>query len=111
MYPPALAQRLRAGGHDVVAALDVEVELASKSDEDVLTWAARNDRCLVTENVSDFARPAHLGADHCGLIFVPARRYPRTASGIVRLGAALDARPAAEQLPGRGGITWLAAAG
>jgi hypothetical protein len=107
MYPPVLAQRLRAGGHDVVAVLDVEVGLASKSDEDVLTWAARNNRCVVTENVSDFARLAQQGYAHCGLVFVSSRRFPRTAAGLQRLGAALDSLLSAKQLPGREGVAWL----
>ena len=107
MYPPALAHRLRADGHDVVAVLDVEVGLASKSDEDVLTWAARNNRCVVTENVSDFVRLAQQGFAHCGLVFVSSRRFPRTASGLHRLGDALDALLSAKQLPGREGVTWL----
>lgn len=42
MYPPALASRLRDRGHDVLAALDLEVGLSSRSDEDVLAWAARH---------------------------------------------------------------------
>jgi hypothetical protein len=107
MYPPALAQRLRADGHDVVAVLDIEVGLASKSDEDVLTWAARNSRCVVTENVSDFARLAQRGFAHCGLVFVSSQRFPRTGSGLRRIGDALGALISAKQLPGRGGITWL----
>ncbi|MFI5916069.1 DUF5615 family PIN-like protein [Dactylosporangium sp. NPDC051541] len=107
MYPPTLAKRLRDSGHDVVAVLDIEVGLASRSDEDVLAWAARNYRCVVTENVSDFARLASQGAAHCGLIFVPARRYPRTRSGLVRLGDALDVLLASKQLPGKDGVTWL----
>jgi hypothetical protein len=57
MYPPALAKRLRDKGYDVLAVLDVEVGLASRSDDDVLAWAARNNRCVVTENIRDFARP------------------------------------------------------
>jgi len=108
MYPPALAQRLRDRGHDVLAVLDVEVGLASRSDEDVLAWAARNNRCLVTENVSDFARLASQGVAHCGLNFVLAPRYPRTASGLVRLGDSLDVLLASKQLPGRDSVTWLA---
>jgi predicted nuclease of predicted toxin-antitoxin system len=48
MYPPALARQLRDQGHDVLAALDLEVGLSSRSDEDVLAWAARCDRCVVT---------------------------------------------------------------
>jgi hypothetical protein len=107
MYPPALAQRLRAEGHNVVAVLDVEVGLASKSDEDVLTWAARNNRCVVTENVSDFARLAQQGFAHCGLVFVSSRRFPRAGSGLRRLGGALDALLASKRLPGRDGIVWL----
>lgn len=107
MYPPALARRLRDGGHDVLAVLDVEVGLASRSDEDVLAWAARNNRCVVTENVSDFARLASQGVAHCGLIFVLAQRYPRTAGGLIRLGNALDVVLASKQLPGRDGVTWL----
>ncbi|HET8683929.1 MAG TPA: DUF5615 family PIN-like protein [Micromonosporaceae bacterium] len=39
MYPPWLAQRLRDNGHDVLAVLDVEVGLASRSDDE-LAWAA-----------------------------------------------------------------------
>jgi hypothetical protein len=108
MYPPALAQRLRDSGHDVLAVLDVEVGLASRSDEDVLAWAARSNRCVVTENVSDFARLASQGVAHSGLIFVLAQRYPRTANGLVRLGDALEALLAAKQLPGRDGVVWLA---
>jgi len=36
MYPPALAQKLRADGHDVLTVLDLEVGLASRSAADVL---------------------------------------------------------------------------
>jgi hypothetical protein len=107
MYPPALARRLRGSGHDVLAVLDVEVGLASRSDDDVLAWAARNSRCVVTENVSDFARLASQGVRHCGLVFVLAQRFPRTSSGLVRLGDALDVMLASKQLPGRDGIIWL----
>lgn len=109
MYPPALARQLRDSGHDVVAVLDVEVGLASRSDDDVLAWAARNHRCVVTENVSDFARLASQGAPHCGLVFARAQRFPRTSRGLSQLGDALDAMIAAKRLPGPDGVTWLAA--
>lgn len=102
MYPPALARRLRGQGHDVLAALD---------DDDVLAWAARNNRCVVTENVSDFARLAAQGATHAGLIFVSAQRFPRTRYGLTCLADALDAVLAAKQLPGRDGVAWLAPTG
>ncbi len=107
MYPPALARRLRDDGHDVVAVLDEEVGLASKSDDDVLAWAARNNRCVVTENVSDCNRLASSGAAHCGIVFVLAQRFPRTSSGLVRLGDALHALLLSKQLPGHDGVVWL----
>jgi len=109
MYPPALAKRLRDKGYDVLAALDVEVGLSSRSDDDVLAWAARNNRCVVTENISDFARLAAQGATHAGLVFVSAQRFPRTASGLVRIGDALEALLVASQLPGQDGVIWLSA--
>jgi len=107
MYPPALAQQLRAAGHDVVAVLDVEVGLAAKTDDDVLAWAARNDRCVVTENVADFARLAQQGFGHAGLIFVSSRRFPRTGSGLQRLAKALDELLSTGAMPERDGLTWL----
>jgi predicted nuclease of predicted toxin-antitoxin system len=107
MYPPSLGKRLRASGHDVIAVLDVEVGLAARSDEDVLGWAARNGRCVVTENVSDFARLTTLGVPHSGVVFVSAQRFPRTATGLRRLGDALDALLVAKQLPPPGGVIWL----
>ena len=108
MYPPALARRLRDSGHDVLAVLDVEVGLASRSDDDVLAWAARNNRCVVTENIGDFARLAAQGATHAGQVFVSAQRFPRTASGLARLGDALDTLLSAKQLPGPDAVIWLA---
>lgn len=107
MYPPVLAQQLRANNHDVFAVLDVEVGLAAKTDEDVLGWATRNGRCVVTENVSDFARLAQQGFGHSGIIFVSSRRFPRTASGLHRLAKALDELLTARAAPGRDEITWL----
>jgi predicted nuclease of predicted toxin-antitoxin system len=107
MYPPALAQRLREVGHDVLAVLDVQVGLGARSDDDVLAWAARNDRCVVTENVSDFARLAALTVPHAGIVLVSPQRFPRTANGLHRIGNALEALLNAKSLPPRGGAIWL----
>ncbi|XVV17571.1 DUF5615 family PIN-like protein [Actinoplanes sp. CA-131856] len=107
MYPPSLARALRATGHDVVAVLDVEVGLAAKTDEDVLAWAARNSRCVVTENVSDFARLAQQGFGHAGILFVHSRRFPRTASGLGRISQALDGMLSKGEMPGRDEVAWL----
>lgn len=106
MYPPALAERLSAAGHDVVAAGAVEVGLVARSDEDVLGWAIRNERCVVTENIGDFARlAAH--TSHAGIIFVLAKRYPRTRAGLHRLGEHLDRVLREKRAPGPGQVHWL----
>jgi hypothetical protein len=106
MYPPALARQLRTSGHDVVAVLEVEIGSAAKTDEDGLAWAARNNRCVVTENVGDFARLAQQGFGHAGILFVSSRRFPRTASGLHRLANALDELLSKGELPGRDGVAW-----
>jgi hypothetical protein len=106
MYPPSLANSLREAGHDVVAVLDIEVGLGSRSDEDVLAWAARKDRCVVTENVSDFVRLARLGVSHAGIAFVSPHRFPRTRSGLHRIYLALDTLLSAKT-PTRDSIDWL----
>ncbi len=106
MYPPSLARQLRAHGHDVVAALEVEVGLASRSDDDVLGWATRNERCVVTENIRDFARLASM-VPHAGIVLVSSQRFPRTRSGLARLSAALDALVASKGLPPPDGVAWL----
>lgn len=106
MYPPTLAERLRSEGHDVVAATAVEVGLGSRSDADVLAWALRNNRCVVTENVSDFARLAGQ-VSHAGIIFVLAKRFPRTGSGLHRLGESLDQMLREKKTPRPGEVHWL----
>ena len=107
MYPPLLGQSLRDAGHDVLAVLDIQVGLAARSDEEVLAWAARFNRCVVTENVVDFARLAALGTPHAGLVFVSPQRFPRTAAGLRRIGEALRVLLDAKNLPPRGGVMWL----
>lgn len=108
MYPPWLGQKLRAAGHDVVAALDIEVGLRSRSDPDVLAWATRTDRCVVTENVRDFAQLAS-AMSHAGMIFVSVHRFPGTGSGLARIETALDELLRAGRLPPPGGVFWLGA--
>jgi phage tail tape-measure protein len=94
MYPPTLA------------ATAVEVGLGSRSDADVLAWALRNNRCVVTENVSDLARLAGQVA-HAGIIFVLAKRFPRTGSGLHRLHTRLDQLLQQKEAPRPGEIRWL----
>jgi predicted nuclease of predicted toxin-antitoxin system len=58
MYPQALAEKLRAQGHDVVAVSE-DPDLVGSDDESVLAYANTAQRCLITENVQDFAALAN----------------------------------------------------
>ena len=78
------AVRLRAEGHDVLAAAD-RANLASLSDEDLLRFASREERAVVTENARDFdpivRRWATIGEHHAGVVFTSPRRYHRGSAG------------------------------
>ena len=54
MYPPALAEALRANG--IEARTVTEAGLAGRSDPNVLASAAADGYVLLTENVADFVR-------------------------------------------------------
>jgi uncharacterized protein with PIN domain len=105
MYPPALAKMLRDRGHDVVAVAEMP-GLAGSPDEAVLDAATRDGRCLVTENVRDFAVLARY-TSHGGMLFVSAERWPRTPAAIKRLADALSQVMAAARVPGPSGVGWL----
>lgn len=105
MYPPALAALLRAQGHDVLAVAG-HPDLAGSPDEAVLDAAASDGRCLVTENIRDFAVLARQ-ARHGGLLFVDARRWPRTPAAMKRLADGLGQTVTAGRIPGPGGVGWL----
>ncbi|MDQ3476628.1 MAG: DUF5615 family PIN-like protein [Actinomycetota bacterium] len=104
MYPVALAAGLREKGRDVVAVLEVD-GLSASPDSDVLEWATRHQRAVVTENVGDFARLS-LGP-HAGIILVRARKWPRSGQGLGRLVAALDGRLSAEIPVSTDAAEWL----
>lgn len=80
MHDPAVAEILRADGHDVRAAAEFS-ELRGLRDAELLIVSTLDGRALVTENVKDFS-PRHaamLARDepHGGLIFTHPRRFPR----------------------------------
>lgn len=82
MYPPAVAEQLRARGHDVVSVHDLEYRgLESAPDEKLFAAALADDRVLVTENVPDFRRletgAFARGEPHAVLIFTSNRQFPR----------------------------------
>ena len=81
-YSEAIAARLRAAGHDVVAVV-VDPELRAQSDLEVFRRAAASGRRIVTENIKDF-RPllqqAYAGGDPMArLLLVAPDRFPRGA--------------------------------
>ncbi len=80
MYPAAIADGLRARGHDAAAVVE-RPELRSSADADVFAAAQRERRTVVTENVSDFLPLAGdhdaRGEAHHGLVLVQGRKYPR----------------------------------
>jgi hypothetical protein len=91
MYPPALAQSLRAGGIEVSTV--AEQGLAGRSDPDVLAAAAADGYVLVTENVSDFTRIAaerlSAGGHHPGLLIALSSRFSRRPSGVPKIAAVI----------------------
>ena len=102
MYAPAIAEQLRARGHDVASVHDAAYRvLEGEPDEKVWATAIADERALVSENVQDFSR---LDADAlvheqpgARLIFTTDRQFPRgDPATIGRLVTALDALLAAE---------------
>jgi hypothetical protein len=92
-YSPAIARQLRAGGHDVVGAIEPTWE--ALDDEALLEACHREERALLTNNVADFAiiarRWAPQGRRHHGLIFTSDASMPRSRNTISRYVTRLDA--------------------
>jgi Domain of unknown function (DUF5615) len=105
MYPPALADLVCRHGHDVVA-VAARADLVGLDDATVLLAATAEERCLVTENIRDFAVLTRQ-ASHGGVLFVHGQRWPRTRKGIHRLAIALDHALAEKLVPGPDDIAWL----
>ena len=102
MYPPALADALRAAGIEAVTVN--EQGLAGRSDPEILSAAAEGSYALITENVADFARIATeqvaSGKHHPGVLIALSSRFSRRPHGISALAAAVRA-VADEQLDDR----------
>lgn len=105
MYPPALSEKLRAQGHDVLA-VTADADLVGCDDRAVLAYAGAAQRCVVTENVQDFAVLAGHTA-HCGILFVHPRRWRRDGVGIARLAVALEQAERQQGVPGPDETRWL----
>ncbi len=83
MYPPALADALRADG--IEASTAAGLGLAGRSDPDLLAAAVDEGYVLLTENVADFARLANeqliSGGHHPGVLIALSSRFSRRPSG------------------------------
>ena len=86
-YSPGIATALRARGYDVVAA--DERGWKALPDDELLAACAREQRCLLTNDIGDFVRIARAWAaeyrHHAGLVFTSDRRYPREREAVGRL--------------------------
>lgn len=91
MYPPALAEALRAV--EIDAATVVELGLAGSSDPEVFAAAIAAGYTLLTENVADFAHVSaeHLnaGRHHSGVLVALSSRFSRRPAGIRELVSAI----------------------
>jgi hypothetical protein len=94
MYPPAIAEQLRARGHDVDAVTG-RSELRALADTDLFALAQAEQRAVVTEDVADFSVIAdehdQRGQAHHGLVLAVPGSYPRgNPRTIGRMVTALD---------------------
>lgn len=98
-----LAEVLRGRGYDVVAV--VPAGLSGMSDSDLLEWATKHDRAILTHNVAHFLRLAEAyaqrGWEHPGIIL--SRRIPFRVL-LARIHRLL-ARRQSEQI--RNNVEWL----
>jgi hypothetical protein len=100
MFSGAIAEHLRAKGHDVLAVV-ADPALVALPDEQILAHAASTGRALVTANIKDFvpldARYRATSQEHAGLILVQAKTFPQdrsyTAAVTSALSALLDQSP------------------
>jgi hypothetical protein len=112
MLSPAIAEGLRARGHDAVA-IKESPEWQALADPDVISLARREQRAIVTNNLRDF-RPLHAeliaagGPGHSGMVFVPTS-FRLTKAAIGQVVAALEAKlveyPGDDDLAN--GETWI----
>jgi hypothetical protein len=93
MYPPALADGLRAAGIEATTA--AALGMAGSSDAQVFAAAVGGGYAVLTENVGDFtpiaAEHSVAGGRHHGLVIALASRFSRRPQGRPSLIAAIEA--------------------
>jgi hypothetical protein len=94
MFSGAIAEQLRAKGHDVLAVV-ADLALVGLPDEQILALAATTGRALVTANIKDFVpldtRYRAASQEHAGLILVSAKTFPQDRSYTAAITSALSA--------------------
>lgn len=94
MLPAAIAERLRAKGHDV-AAVVADPALVGLPDDQILASATSTGRALVTVNIKDFvpldARYRAADQAHAGLILVSTKTFPQDRTYVAAITTALAA--------------------
>ncbi|MGH7758912.1 MAG: DUF5615 family PIN-like protein [Candidatus Dormibacteria bacterium] len=104
---PQIAQQLQGRGHDVLSV--AEAGLRGHEDAALLSWAASQQRALVTNNIRDF-RPLHANylsasTNHYGIILLPSSKFSLRLEALGVIVIALDSflsdHPGAAELVGR----------
>ncbi len=94
MFSGAIAEQLRAKGHDVLAVV-TDPALVGLSDDQILAHATDTGRALVTVNIKDFmpldARYRAANQAHAGLILVSAKTFPQDRAFTAAITNALSA--------------------
>ena len=94
MLSDAIAEHLRAKGHDALAVV-ADPALTGLADDQVLAHATAAGRALVTANIKDFmpldARYRAAGQAHAGLILVSAKTFPQDRNFTAAITSALSA--------------------
>jgi predicted nuclease of predicted toxin-antitoxin system len=67
-YPYPVVKCLRELGHDVLTVQEAGKAHQRIPDNEVLTFATKNGRVVVTQNRKDFIRLHRLRPDHAGII-------------------------------------------
>jgi uncharacterized protein with PIN domain len=67
-FPLPVVEFLRSFGHDVLTAREAGNANLKIPDDDVLTFATRNERAVLTRNRRDFIRLHRLQPNHAGII-------------------------------------------
>jgi predicted nuclease of predicted toxin-antitoxin system len=105
MLSPAIAEQLRQRGVDAVALTEIQ-GLAGISDEEVLTYAASENRVVVTRNVRDFVvldrQWRDSGRFHAGIAYLDNQSFRQDRAFVGKVVTALAHSTTNGALPSAG---------